>query len=101
MAAARLSLARADLGVLAADLNLPVENLLTPDYVRRLMWEAPESPDGDEDALVERVADRLRQLGAREWQIELTCRILAEAIVKGREKAEQVDEQELELPDDE
>ena len=101
VAAARLSLARADLGVLAADLNLPVENLLTPDYVRRLMWEAPESPDGDEDALVERVADRLRQLGARAWQIELTCRILAEAIVKGREKAEQVDEQELELPDDE
>jgi ribonuclease D len=81
VAAARLSAARADLGALATDLNLPVENLLTPDYVRRLMWDAPDADS--ENELLDRVADRLRELGAREWQIELTCEPLAKAIVKG------------------
>ena len=99
VAAARLSLARADLGELAAELDLPVENLLTPDFVRRLMWEAPEADS--EDDLVEAVGARLRELGAREWQIELTGRPLARAIVGGKEKAELAEQEELELPDDE
>jgi ribonuclease D len=81
VAAARLSAARADLGTLAADLKLPVENLLTPDYVRRLMWEAPDADT--EQELLDLVAARLRDLGAREWQIELTAEPLAKAIVKG------------------
>jgi ribonuclease D len=81
VAAARLSAARADLGTLAADLKLPVENLLTPDYVRRLMWEAPDADT--EQELLDLVAVRLRDLGAREWQIELTAEPLAKAIVKG------------------
>ena len=86
VAAARLTVARADLGALAADLNLPVENLLTPEYVRRLMWDAPEADS--EQELVERVAERLRVLGAREWQVGLTAVPLATAIVKGTASAE-------------
>ena len=64
---------------LAEQHNLPVENLLTPDYVRRLMWEPPflEAADG---SLEELVAARLGELGARPWQVELTCDVLAQAI---------------------
>jgi ribonuclease D len=79
VAAVRLSTARAALGELAKDLNLPVENLLTPDYVRRLLWEAPGADS--ETELRELVAARLVELGARAWQIELTADLLTRAIV--------------------
>ena len=82
MAAARLTRARADLKELAESHDLPVENLLTPDYVRRLMWEPPV--DGDGGSLPDLVAERLRQLGARPWQIELTRDLLVTAIVDAR-----------------
>ncbi|HET6625798.1 MAG TPA: HRDC domain-containing protein [Nocardioidaceae bacterium] len=82
LAAARLALARSDLGQLASDLNLPVENLLTPDYVRRLIWDAPEA--ASEPELVDLVTDRLGALGARAWQVALTARPLAHAIAEAQ-----------------
>jgi ribonuclease D len=86
VAARRLRAARAALTTLAEELNLPLENLLTPDYVRRLLWETPDPGD---DALPEVVAERLRGLGARAWQVELTTDLLAEAIVSaGADPAE-------------
>ena len=60
-------------------LNLPVENLLTPDYVRRLLWEPPDADGAD---LPDLVADRLAELGARAWQIELDHRRAHRAIVE-------------------
>ncbi len=86
VAAARLNMARTDLAALAGDLGLPLENLLTPDYVRRLLWEAPEADS--EIALRQEVADRLGELGAREWQIGLTAELLAGAIIEGSASAE-------------
>jgi ribonuclease D len=80
-AANRLAAARASLTALAADLDLPVENLLTPDYVRRLTWAPPEAASLAE--LRELVAARLRVMGAREWQVELTAERLADAIATG------------------
>jgi ribonuclease D len=77
-AASRLAAARAGLKELAESLSVPVENLLTPDYVRRLLWEPPEGDATDLPALV---ADRLRELGAREWQVELTTEPLVAAIL--------------------
>ncbi len=77
VAAARLSAARTGLKELAERLTVPVENLLTPDYVRRLLWEPP---DGDGAELPDLVAERLRALGAREWQIELAAGPLVTAI---------------------
>jgi ribonuclease D len=76
VAAARLAKARVAMKSLADQHDLPVENLLTPDYVRRLMWEPPS----DDDALEERVSARLGELGARRWQIDLTCGLLVDAI---------------------
>ena len=85
VAAARLSAARASLNELAGDLGLPVENLLTPDYVRRLMWEPP--PADSEGELLERVEEALAELGARPWQVELTAERLTRSIVAAAAKA--------------
>jgi ribonuclease D len=73
-AAARLSAARATVGEIADRHHLPVENLLSPDALRRVMW-APPAP-ADEAA----IGDALRTLGARPWQVTLTAAPLAAAL---------------------
>jgi ribonuclease D len=77
VAAARLVAARTGLKQLADEHRLPVENLLTPDYVRRLMWEPP---DGSEAELRDAVTARLQAMGARPWQVELSRDLLVDAI---------------------
>ena len=73
VAAARLGSARAALGELAETLHMPVENLVSPDSVRRVLW----SPPGPDEAAL---AARLRELGARPWQVELATPILARSM---------------------
>jgi ribonuclease D len=73
-AAARLAAARASLAELSTTNNLPVENLLQPDLVRRTCWQPPE------DIGVAAVGEVLRAGGAREWQIALTAAALSEAL---------------------
>ena len=48
-AAARLAAARAAVGAVADEHRLPVENLLSPDTVRRLAWDPP--PDADAEVV--------------------------------------------------
>jgi ribonuclease D len=73
-AATRLQKARAALAAVSEQWNVPVENVLSPDLVRRLMWSPPRPPTSDG------VVEALRAGGAREWQIELTGDLLTEAI---------------------
>ena len=73
---ARLEAARAALTLLATEYALPVENILSPDLVRRLCWEPPEFP--------ETVTKTLQAGGARPWQVALAVGLLEEAL-----KAEQ------------
>ncbi|KAA6213329.1 ribonuclease D [Streptomyces albofaciens JCM 4342] len=73
-AAARLAAARTAVTALAEDLNLPQENLITPDTVRRLCWEPPAEPTK------EAVAAVLAGHGARPWQIEQVTPVLTEAL---------------------
>jgi ribonuclease D len=73
-AAARLSAARAAMGEIAERNDLPVENLLSPDALRRVMWEPPA--DADEPA----IAAALRAHGARAWQVELTAAAVTAAL---------------------
>ncbi|MFF4017411.1 ribonuclease D [Streptomyces sp. NPDC001843] len=73
-AAARLSAARAGVSALAERLNMPQENLITPDTVRRLCWEPPKSVDD------ESVAAALAGHGARPWQVELVTPVLVAAL---------------------
>jgi len=79
VAARRLQLARAAVSALAEQHNLPAENLLTPDHLRRVMWEPPATRDPVE--LLERLIDQLRGLGSRSWQIGLTASALARAVI--------------------
>jgi ribonuclease D len=73
VAAERLTLARDGMARLSEQLEVPAENLLTPDTVRRVMWE----PAGED---LPALTDQLRALGAREWQIELTAPMLLESV---------------------
>jgi len=73
-AAARLSAARAAVSALAEELNLPQENLITPDTVRRLCWDPPS------EASAASVAQILTGLGARAWQVEQVTPLLATAL---------------------
>lgn len=73
-AATRLAHCREALHELAQQHDLPQENLLAPDAVRRLAWTPPEAPSS------EAVADRLRGTGARPWQVSLTSGVLADVL---------------------
>jgi ribonuclease D len=75
-AAARLSAARAALSEIGEQHTIPPENLLTPDTLRRLLWEPPEdvSPVG--------VRARLSVLGARPWQVDLVADTLASILAE-------------------
>ena len=73
-AAARLSAARAAVSALAEELNLPQENLITPDTVRRLCWDPPSEASADS------VSRILSGLGARPWQVEQVTPLLTAAL---------------------
>lgn len=62
------------MSALAEGLNLPQENLITPDTVRRLCWEPPERLEADA------VAEALAGYGARPWQIEQVTAALTTAL---------------------
>jgi ribonuclease D len=65
-AAARLASLRGALLAIAERHQLPMENLITPDHLRRLAWRPPAP-------LTEQSVDEaLADLGARPWQRELT-----------------------------
>ncbi|WP_327698257.1 ribonuclease D [Streptomyces sp. NBC_00459] len=74
VAAARLSAARAGVSALAERLNMPQENLITPDTVRRVCWEPPTPLDAGS------VAAALTGYGARDWQVEQVTPVLVEAL---------------------
>jgi len=70
----RLSTCRPLLVEKAQELSMPVENLLTPDILRRLCFE-PEAE----------FAAQLRALGAREWQIEICAPLIVAGFGQTRE----------------
>ncbi|MBX9244888.1 ribonuclease D, partial [Actinotalea ferrariae] len=73
-AAARLAAARAVVTALAEEHQVPVENLLQPDLLRRLCW----TPPGPDEASVEQF---LADGGARPWQVGLVTAPLSAAFV--------------------
>ncbi len=72
---ARLKCARPAVERRAEELGMPTENLLTPDFLRRVCWQ-PSGPEAED------VASDLTRLGARSWQIEQTSQIIADAFVE-------------------
>ncbi|WP_425556918.1 HRDC domain-containing protein [Frondihabitans cladoniiphilus] len=76
---ARYKAARPRLQHMSEAMSIPLENLLTPDHLRRVAWDAP--PAFDE----EHVGAALRDAGAREWQIRATAGVIAQAFVEAHQ----------------
>jgi ribonuclease D len=93
VAAARLSAARSTVVEIAERYHLPVENLLSPDALRRVMWQPPEPADAAG------IAQALRALGARPWQVALTAAPLAEALLQPLPAAEPTGPESPESPE--
>jgi len=71
----RFKAARAALTAISEERQVPLENLLTPDHLRRVSWQPPEPADP------ETIGDALALLGARPWQVEATAQLIADAFV--------------------
>jgi ribonuclease D len=76
-AAERLEAVRAGLNELSQRVSVPTENLLTPELVRRLVWDW--QPADDTPAVIDAF---LSEAGARPWQRELTVPVLTEALLR-------------------
>jgi ribonuclease D len=55
----------------ASELNIPVENLISPEVIRKLVWKL--SSDVTKDAL---------ELGARPWQVAEIADLLSAALLE-------------------
>jgi ribonuclease D len=60
----RLKAARIAVADTSAELNIPIENVLTPDLLRRVSWAPPEPIE------LGAVREALAEMGAREWQLD-------------------------------
>jgi ribonuclease D len=72
----RLKLARASVIAQAESMNIPVENVLTPELLRRLSWSPPASID------LLSVRSSLAGMGARPWQLEATAQVITDSFVE-------------------
>ena len=98
VAAKRLQLARAEMARLAERQGMPVENLLTPDYLRRTLWTPPRTREPG--TLLDEIVAQLAGYGARSWQIALTAPILTTATLEADAAAAKAAPAALETPAD-
>jgi ribonuclease D len=77
---APLSHARVGLEKISEENNIPVENLITPEFVRRICWSPPAG--STENLQVEAVQTQLLSLGARSWQVKLVGQAISEALLE-------------------
>ena len=80
---ARLKAARAALTALSEERSIPVENLLTPDTLRRVAWTPPA------EITAESIAEALSAHGARPWQVAATSQVIAQAFVDGTQSPDE------------
>ncbi len=73
VAAERLAATRAALTAFAEERTIPVENVCSPDPLRRVVWSPPE------DRSVEGFTAALEALGVRRWQADIVAPMLADA----------------------
>lgn len=70
---APLTHAREAVNQRALELNMPAENLITPEFVRRICWDQTRAD-------LNSVKEKLAKLGARSWQIEQVAELLTDAL---------------------
>jgi ribonuclease D len=82
MAHARITHAKAALQLRAAELGMPTENLLSPEYLRQLMWKNPTvSAQSTEEEFQEYISATLLSFGARRWQVDQSWMVLQEPLL--------------------
>jgi ribonuclease D len=77
---APLSHARAAIEQIAEENQIPVENLISPEHVRRVCWKPPVGATAT--LSVAAVEHALSELGARQWQINQVAPALAAALLE-------------------
>ena len=77
---APLSHARALIEAIATHNSIPVENLISPESIRRICWSPPLGATTTRDEAAVRAA--LTTAGARPWQIDLVASALAGALLE-------------------
>lgn len=85
----RLKSGRAAVTAVAAAMSIPVENVLTPELLRRVAWTPPAEITADS------IGSTLESLGAREWQREATAAVIAQAFVESAHEPDPADETQL------
>jgi ribonuclease D len=68
---ARLQALKPVMAALSLELEVPLENLLQPDLLRRVAWEPEED-----------IAKQLLSMGARQWQVDAVAEPISSALVK-------------------
>jgi len=84
----RLKAARALMTEASEEISIPIENLLTPDYLRRVAWTPPA------EISLESVSEALRDLGARPWQLDVSAQSIAQAFVEANQTPEDSEDTE-------
>lgn len=75
----RLKATKPVMAKISEELQIPLENILTPDYLRQLCFEPPV------EISKASVSEALKGLGARDWQLEIVSEPLASAIANPAE----------------
>jgi len=84
----RLKAARAAITALSEQIAIPVENILTPESLRRVAWKPPV------ELSLESIEAALRDIGARAWQIDATAQVIHSAFVEALQSPDQADDTE-------
>jgi len=74
---ARLTHARAAVIARATELDIPVENLISPEAIRQLVWKNPPA-----SALEGYIQELLEANGARSWQIDQIKDVLVQPLLQ-------------------
>lgn len=77
---APLSHARAAVESIAADNDIPVENLISPEIIRRICWNPPTG--STLEFSIDQVQSALLSLGARGWQVQLVAAAVTQALLE-------------------
>lgn len=80
----RLKLSRAKLTEVSELLGIPLENVLTPEILRRLAWAPPP------EVTLGSVRELLTDMGARPWQIAATAQVITHAFVDADQERDDV-----------
>jgi ribonuclease D len=71
----RLKAARAAVTATSEELNIPIENVLTPELLRRLAWAPPQPIE------LSGIRDALAEMGARRWQVNAVAEPITTAFI--------------------